>query len=196
VERLRDPLDPGFGYDAVTLAVPVTEPLPDTQLRLDGGALAEAELAALTDRLAARLGWRRVRRLAVADTHIPERAQLSLEALDCPAPPPPPELLPGDPPSRPLTLFDPPQPIEVIAEVPDGPPHRFRWRRTTHLVARFEGPERIAPEWWRRRDGALGGGRTRDYYRVEDTAGRRYWLFRHGLYEEGAPVWYLHGLFA
>ncbi len=86
---------------------------------------------------------------------------------------------------RPLHLFDPPQPIEVIAEVPDGPPHRFRWRRKFHEVMRFEGPERIASEWWKRKDGAVDrAGLTRDYYRVEDARGRRFWVFRHGLYEE------------
>ena len=83
---------------------------------------------------------------------------------------------------------------KLIAEVPDGPPHRFRWRRAFHAVRRYEGPERIAAEWWRRRD---NGGLTRDYYRVEDVQGRRYWLFRHGLYDEKPdPRWYIHGVFA
>ncbi|MGB3803075.1 MAG: DUF6504 family protein, partial [Sphingopyxis granuli] len=100
----------------------------------------------------------------------------------------------GEPPQRPFYLFDPPQPIEVIAEVPDGPPQRFRWRRALHAVRLYEGPERIAAEWWRRRDNR---GLTRDYYRVEDVQGRRYWLFRHGLYDEkDGPRWYIHGLFA
>ena len=149
----------------------------------------------LADRLATRLGRGRVRRFRPADTHIPEQAQLELPAIDAPPQSLPwPEPVPGEPPLRPFYLFDPPQPIEVIAEVPDGPPHRFRWRRATHAVRRYEGPERIAAEWWRRRD---NGGLTRDYYRVEDAQGRRYWLFRHGLYEEKAdPRWYIHGLFA
>jgi hypothetical protein len=87
-----------------------------------------------------------------------------------------------------LTLFDPPQPVAVIAGVPDGPPQRFRWRRKVHEVRLAEGPERIAPEWWRRQDGHLGklGGLTRDYYRIEDSEGRRYWMFRHGLFDEKA----------
>jgi protein ImuB len=127
----------------------------------------------------------------------------------------------GEPPLRPLFLFDPPQAVEVIAEVPDGPPHRFRWKHKLHEVRLFEGPERIASEWWKRPTsplplaGEAGGGPeakdipspnpprkqegdlTRDYYRVEDVRGRRYWIFRHGLYEEKAqPKWYLHGLFA
>ncbi|MGB5723770.1 MAG: DNA polymerase Y family protein, partial [Parasphingorhabdus sp.] len=104
------------------------------------------------------------------------------------------------PPMRPLHMFDPPQRVQVIAEVPDGPPHRFTWRRKTHQVIRYEGPERIASEWWQRRDGQQpgNGGLTRDYYRVEDARGRRYWLFRHGLYgeEKANPDWYIHGLFA
>ena len=96
-------------------------------------------------------------------------------------------------------VFDPPQPVDVIAEVPDGPPHRFRWRRKLHEVRLYEGPERIAAEWWRRKGGEYSGkgGLTRDYYRIEDVRGRRYWIFRHGLYDEKPdPRWYLHGLFA
>ena len=78
--------------------------------------------------------------------------------------------------------------------MPDGPPIRFRWRRLTHDVARAEGPERIAPEWWR--DGS--DEPMRDYYRVEDAQGHRFWLYRTGFYEAEAapPRWYLHGLFA
>jgi protein ImuB len=85
-----------------------------------------------------------------------------------------------------------------MSEAPDGPPHRFRWRRKFHEVRRFEGPERIASEWWKRRDGIVDkAGLTRDYYRVEDARGRRFWIFRHGLYEEkSSPGWYMHGLFA
>jgi protein ImuB len=99
------------------------------------------------------------------------------------------------PPDRPLRLFARPEQVEVIAEVPEGPPLRFRWRRVTHHVARAEGPERIAPEWWREVD---QGRATRDYFRVEDAEGRRFWLFREGLYgrETANPVWYMHGLFA
>ena len=127
-----------------------------------------------------------MRRLVPVDTHIPEQMQLALPAVEAGSPAAAwPVSPPGEPPMRPLHLFDPPQPIEVIAEVPDGPPHRFRWRRAFHEVRRFEGPERIASEWWKRRDGAVDkAGLTRDYYRVEDARGRRFWIFRHGLYEE------------
>ncbi|MEJ7925972.1 DNA polymerase Y family protein [Sphingobium sp. AN641] len=201
VDSLSDPLDPGFGFDMLRLSVPRSEPLAPSQLALEGGKVPpQDDVAALVDRLSVRAGRHRIQRLTPRDSHIPEQAQLALPAVESRAPaswhrPGDPE----DPPLRPLHLFDPPQRIEAIAQVPDGPPHRFRWRRTLHEVTRFEGPERIAPEWWRAADGALEGhGRTRDYYRVEDARGRRYWIFRHGLYggETVRPDWYLHGLFA
>lgn len=203
VERLQslaDPIDPGFGFDLIRLAVPVLEPLVPSQLQLEGGAVAAGELAALIDRFSTRHGRGKFRRLAPRDTHIPEQAVLALPAIELAEPLPWPAPEPGEPPLRPLHLFDPPQRIDVIAEVPDGPPHRFRWRRTLHDVTRFEGPERIAAEWWRRTDGHNpgGGGLTRDYYRVEDARGRRFWIFRHGLYgsERANPDWFMHGLFA
>ena len=95
-------------------------------------------------------------------------------------------------PARPIRLLERPEPIEAIAAAPDGPPLRFRWRRALHEVAAFEGPERIAPEWWRETE-AL----TRDYFRVESREGLRVWLYREGLYggETPAPRWFLHGLF-
>jgi protein ImuB len=98
-------------------------------------------------------------------------------------------------PARPIRLFGRPEPIEAIAEVPDGPPVQFRWRRVLHQVAHAEGPERIAMEWWRDQNGrAL----TRDYFRVESREGIRVWVYREGLYgrEIAEPRWFLHGLFA
>ena len=98
-------------------------------------------------------------------------------------------------PTRPLRLFDRPEEISAIAEVPDGPPARFNWRRVHHEVAHTEGPERIAMEWWR---DEKGQPLTRDYFRVEDDHGRRFWLYREGLFgsETSAPRWFMHGLFA
>ena len=202
IGALTDPLDPGFGYDLIRLAVPVVDPLAPEQLALEqiGDTPTEAAMTALVDRLSARLGRRSVRRLVSADTHIPEQAMLELPAVEAAPLRPWPQPEPGEPPLRPLYLFDPPQRIEAIAEVPDGPPRRFRWRRDFHEIVRQEGPERIAAEWWRRADGhAPGkGGLTRDYYRVEDARGRRFWVFRHGLYgaEKANPDWYVHGVFA
>jgi protein ImuB len=199
LEALADPLDPGFGYDLLRLSVPRTEPLAAVQLPLADRADADDTLAALVDRLSARHGAGRWLRFHPRDSHLPEAAEARVPALHAsPGAPGWATAPPGEPPLRPLLLFEPPQPIEVVAEVPDGPPWRFRWRRTLHQVARVEGPERIAPEWWRLGDGRLSGGLTRDYFRVEDQAGGRYWIFRRGLYgsEARAPAWYLHGLFA
>lgn len=196
VGALADPIDPGFGFDMIRLAVPRDEPLAAAQLALEGGAAREEAVAALIDRLSTRVGRRRVRRFVPRDSHLPEQESLALPAIDLPDPAPWPPAEVGEPPPRPIHLFDPPQPIEVIAGLPDGPPQRFRWRRTLHEVLRAEGPERIGAQWWRRPPG--DPGLTRDYYRVEDVRGRRFWLFRHGLYgdECADPRWYMHGLFA
>jgi protein ImuB len=97
-------------------------------------------------------------------------------------------------PSRPVRLFARPEPVEAVAEVPDGPPARFRWRRVLHEVVIAEGPERIAMEWWR---DETGQALTRDYFRLECRDGLRAWLYREGLFgrETAQPRWFLHGLF-
>jgi len=83
-----------------------------------------------------------------------------------------------------LRLFARAERVEATALLPDHPPALFRWRARLHRVARAEGPERIAAEWWR------ADGPARDYFRVEDEAGARFWLYR-----EGPVAWFLHGLF-
>ena len=200
IDTLADPLDPGFGFDAIKLTVPRTEPLASQQIALEGPSTSDESIAALIDRLVTRLGPDCVLRLAPCDTHIPEAAQRLVSASGR-APPSWPTAVQrrASTPPRPLLLFDPPQPVTAIASVPDGPPQRFRWRGSLHEVRSMEGPERIAAEWWRRRDGHLPGhgGLTRDYYRIEDAEGHRFWVFRHGLFEEaGDPAWYIHGIFA
>ena len=95
---------------------------------------------------------------------------------------------------RPQRLLDRPEAIAVIYATPEGLPRRFVWRRVVHDIARVAGPERIAPEWWRQPSGA----RLRDYYQVEDAAGRRYWIYREGVIGDGRgglPAWFIHGLF-
>ncbi len=195
IDTLSDPLDPGFGYDLIRLAIPLTEPMIPHQLPLEESTATDAQLAALINRLTTRLGHNRIRRFAAGDSHIPEQAAFELQLAVQSPPVSWPVLETGEPPLRPLHMFDPPQRIEVMAAVPDGSPLWFKWRRLYHDVIRAEGPERIAAEWWKRRSGK---GLTRDYYRVEDKRGRRFWLFRHGLYgvEKSMPDWYLHGLFA
>ena len=200
IDRLADPLDPGFGYDLIRLAVPVAEALANTQMGLETKVDIKAGGAALIDRLSVRLGSDHIRHFHAGNSHMPERAAQERAAVSGPSTGVWPAPAPGEPAMRPFRLFDSPQPIEVLASIPDGPPRHFRWRRNLHQIVSFEGPERIAPEWWRYRRGYEpgGGGLTRDYYRVEDSEGRRFWLFRHGLYgrEKNDPDWYLHGLFA
>jgi protein ImuB len=202
VERLAalaDEFDPGFGFDMARLSVLVAEAAPPEQIGI-GGSEDAAEVDRLVDRLSARLGARRVRRLIAQDSHIPEIAGAAVPAQMTGTDPGWPayrhyaaaaELAP-----RPLRLLTRPEPIEALAEVPDGPPLRFRWRRALHEVIAAEGPERIEGAWW-----SEHGGPARDYFRVEDKAGLRFWLFRAGLYRDLAqgastPTWFLHGTFA
>ncbi|HKS86399.1 MAG TPA: DNA polymerase Y family protein [Pseudolabrys sp.] len=202
VERLvalADAFDPGFGFDMARLSVVVAELAPPEQMGIGGGEDTIA-LSRLIDRLSARLGAHRVRRPVAQDSHIPELAEVMLPA----------QAVnhdtgwaafrhyreQADLPPRPLRLLTRPEPIEAIAEVPDGPPLRFKWRRALHEVVAAEGPERIEGAWWSER-----GGRARDYFRVEDRSGLRFWLFRAGLYRDLAhgaatPAWFVHGTFA
>lgn len=199
LDGLADPLDPGFGFDEIQLAVLQTESLKPRQDDIEKETIGDNPLSATLDTLAVRLGRNRLLRFRPNDTHVPESGQIAVPAIDAHRPFAWPRAQPGEPPSRPLQLFDPPQRIAVIAEIPDGPPRRFRWRRKLRDIVRFEGPERIAPEWWNSPGDPLGRDRlTRDYYRIEDTVGLRYWVFRQGLYgrETTDPDWYLHGLFA
>lgn len=199
IDALADPLDPGFGYDLIRLAVPLAETLKDVQVGLEQKVDAEAETAALIDRLSVRLGPERVRYFHARDSHIPERAALERTSQSGASNIKWPKAEPGEPAMRPFRLFETPQVVEVMASIPDGPPRQFRWRRTLHQIVAHEGPERIAPEWWRHVRGyePESGSLTRDYYRVEDKEGRRFWLFRRGLFSEtDQPLWYLHGIFA
>jgi protein ImuB len=195
VERLGiigDECDPGFGYDVIRLSALAIERIDAVQSGLTDEYHAN-ELADLVDRLSTRFGAQRLMRQTPRNTHIPEFAVANIPAQF--ARPDDIALIDRDTPPRPLRLFARPEPIETVAEVPDGPPARFRWRHVLHEVAAVEGPERIAMEWWRDEDGrAL----TRDYFRVESKQGARVWLYRDGLYERETPMprWFLHGLFA
>jgi len=194
-ERIEQ-IDPGLGIEDMVLAAKTAEPLAARQLGLripspsrgEGDIVLDDDAAMLIDRLANRLGARSIGRLLPREAHLPERMQHFVFAFtlgnagwraDKP---------------RPVRLLPRPEPIEATAPVPDDPPLNFRWRRRLHHVARAEGPERILGEWWR---GTREAELLRDYYRVEDQDGRRYWLFRAGLYRPDArPRWFLHGLCA
>ncbi|MEL6840501.1 MAG: DUF6504 family protein, partial [Pseudomonadota bacterium] len=147
-------------------------------------------LTRLVDRLCAKFGGRAVTRPVLRESHIPERAEGQVAALAALA-----ETGEAVKKERPMRLFDHPEEVRVLYAVPEGPPAQFVWRRQTHRVARYAGPERIAPEWWKDRPGT----RLRDYFKVEDQAGQRIWLYREGLHEDGRggePRWFVHGCFA
>ena len=197
-------LETGYGFDVIRLAVLAAEPLAAATRQWTGTDLAappdESDIAELIDRLGARLGLRRVTRLLPEGTHIPEFAVSSVAAASV-APAALAKAWRGMPrpgaqmaPLRPIRLLQSPEPIETIAAVPDGPPLKFRWRRMMHEVAAIEGPERIAPEWWK---AAGAEALTRDYFRAEDAGGQRFWLFREGLFgaETARPRWFVHGVF-
>lgn len=189
VTRKLEGIDPGFGFDLMTLEALRVEPLSLRQDRLDGGRDAGADVAALLDRLTAKLGPSKVTWAAWVQSHKPERVERRVPVLAGTA-----KIMPEITKERPLRLFEPAEEIVVLYAVPEGPPARFSWRKVAFLMARFEGPERIAPEWWRDR----GGTRLRDYYKVEVIDGRRFWLFRDGIVGDargGDPRWFVHGVF-
>ena len=180
-------LDAGFGIEMLLLSADELGPLAAEQISFVGAAPTTDDFACLLDRLGNRLGFERVMRLAPHPSHLPEQAVRRLGPEAAPLVEGWPEL------RRPLRLFAWPEPVEAVAPLPDSPPLLFRWRRQTHRIARAEGPERLSGEWWRQRK------LDRDYYCVEDQAGRRFWLFRAGDAVDPATGnlrWYLHGLFA
>jgi protein ImuB len=187
-ERLER-IDPGLGVEAMRLIVTRADAAPQTQT----AALAErteAPIAELIDRLSNRLGAERVFRNEPVESDVPERSFRRVPALQRTGGISWPADLP-----RPVRLLDPPQPVEAMALLPDHPPLAFTWRRVRHRVRHADGPERIAGEWWKR------GGEmrsVRDYFRVEDEEGRRFWLFRRGDGDDpatGDRRWFLHGFF-
>ncbi|MBV8536192.1 MAG: DNA polymerase Y family protein [Alphaproteobacteria bacterium] len=178
-------VEPGFGVETMILGAVVTDPLAARQMALPSSQQRDVEdLAPVLDRLQGRLGRNAVVRLVPVASHMPERAVTVAPALN----EMPPLRWPAEMP-RPVQLLASPEPIDVT-EDEEGPQH-FRWRRIEHRVAECEGPERIAPEWWRTGSGQV----SRDYFWLQDEEGRRYWVYRAISSSRGAG-WYLHGLFA
>ena len=190
-ERIEK-VDPGPGVEAMRLVLPLVEPLAYAQRSggLAPGETDEADLSALIDRLVNRLGADKVYRLQSVESDVPERSQRAVP-VSAPLPPD----APHSPWPRPVRLLDRPEPIEALAMLPDHPPKAFTWRRVRHRVLHADGPERITGEWWRRPAELVA---VRDYWTVEDQAGRRFWLFRQGdgvAPGTGGLAWFLHGLF-
>jgi protein ImuB len=200
-ERLET-IDPGLGIEDMVLTATAVERLAAAQIQMtdDRRQMTEEKsirhlssvicppVAELIDRLANRLGEGAVGKLMPRESHWPERAQCFAPVFAAGEG----AWREGAP--RPIRLLARPEPIDAVAPVPDDPPILFRWRRVAHRVRRADGPERVCGEWWR---DAADAERLRDYYRIEDEAGRRFWLFRDGLYRPAAaPAWFLHGIFA
>lgn len=198
VERL-DRVEPDLGIEDMRLEALEVEPLAERQTALAGAPAlglppGDAALGALVDRIENRLGAGAVTIHRPQDSHLPERAAKPAPVFAT--------IKTGTPWSadrpRPIRLLPRPEPVEAMAPVPDDPPLLFRWRRRLHRVRAADGPERILGEWWRAREEESV---LRDYYRVEDVDGRRFWLFRSGLHRPEAeaappPRWFLHGIFA
>ncbi len=178
-------LDPGFGIEVLRLSAVEVAPLSPEQAALEAGTPSRPDdFVRLLDSLGNRLGFDRVMRMVPRQSHVPERAAqriaptAAVPAISWPAC------------RRPMRLFDRPEPVDAMAPVPDSPPVMFRWRKRTHRVVRADAAERIAGEWWRK------VVPERDYYVVEDERGRRFWLFREGMYGgEPVPRWFLQGIF-
>jgi protein ImuB len=164
--------------------------LSEKQTISDLAAPPEADISDLIDTLSNRIGGDRLYRIVPVQSDVPERSV----ARAAPASPDAGASWSGSWP-RPVRLLASPEPIETVALLPDHPPVTFTWRGVRRRVRRADGPERIFEEWWRS-DAELDA--VRDYFRVEDEQGERFWIYRagdgeHG--ETGSQRWYLHGIF-
>lgn len=183
-------IEPGFGIERLRLVAARVEPLPPEPIPGEMvGARPPPDLAFLIDRLAVRLGARRIHRLTALESDLPERSVGRAGPLGATA------NWPSWP--RPVRLLSPPEPLEqIMAELPDAAPIRFRWRGKSYRVVAADGPERLYGEWWR---DAVERESVRDYFQVEAEGGARFWLYRRGDGEDpqtGDLSWHLHGLFA
>ncbi|MET3438070.1 DNA polymerase Y family protein [Sphingomonas sp. 1185] len=182
-------VEPGDGIETMHLAATRTDPLGPTMVAGDlTGEAAVPDVSILVDQIAGRVGETALFTAAPVESDVPERAVRRAPPLAAPT---------GWPAwRRPVRLLRRPEPLTgVLALLPDAPPRRFTWRGQVHVVVAGDGPERIHGEWWRR-DGEVWA--VRDYFRVEDERGARFWLFRRGDGIEAATgdlSWYLHGLF-
>ena len=183
-------ISPGFGIEVMTLAATAAEPLERKQAVSSLVEESLPDVSDLIDTLMNRVGERAIYRLAPVASDVPERSLCRIPAMaaDTGA------TWPGHWP-RPSRLLPQPEPIETVALLPDHPPASFTWRGVRRRVKRADGPERVFGEWWKREAELVA---VRDYFRVEDEAGERYWLFRAGDGEDaatGTHRWFLHGVF-
>ncbi|MBO0752864.1 MAG: DNA polymerase Y family protein [Bradyrhizobiaceae bacterium] len=183
-------VDPGFGIEIMRLAAPLAEPLPPQQRDFPFAGEAEGDISALIDTLTNRVGCQRLYRFAPVESDVPARCVRRVAPLS-----PATSATWADPWPRPARLLPVPEPIVTVALLPDHPPVTFTWRGIRHRVSRADGPERVFGEWWKHDTEAAA---VRDYFRVENDAGERFWIYRCGDGEDGATGsqrWFLHGIF-
>ncbi|HWD99542.1 MAG TPA: DNA polymerase Y family protein, partial [Bryobacteraceae bacterium] len=177
----------GFGFETFVLSVLDIETLDPMQLSLSQARPVEDESSfdMLVDRFGMKLGFQEVNRIRVRESLLPEHA---IEFRPAAAPP----AVSAEWPAyriRPVRLIDPPTRIEVSILIPGGSPVQFFIGARKHRIVRSEGPERLTDEWWLERTGSsCGNGGVRDYYRIEDDQGFRFWIFR-----DRFEHWFLHG---
>lgn len=180
-------LEPALGIELFILEAPkVDEYLPQQEKMWEGfGGLEDVRLSELLDRLAGKIGNQAIHRYVPVEHYWPERSFKVAETFN--------EQLTttwrADK-LRPLQLLRVPERIHVTSAIPDYPPMLFIYNGMRHTIINTDGPERIEQEWW------LQQGQHRDYYRVEDEEGNRYWIFRLGHYDEKNNNWFIHGFFA
>ncbi|MFD1787857.1 DUF6504 family protein [Sphingomonas floccifaciens] len=189
-------VEPGLGIEAMTLIVPLSEAMGASQRDgLETGMGRGPDLASLVDALSNRFGSGSLHRAAPRAGAMPERSVDRPVALAVPG-----GVAWDDDLPRPARMLARPEPVDVIALLPDDAPRMFVWRGRRFPVTRGDGPERLYGEWWR--DGGVEGERpytVRDYYQVETATGGRYWLFRlgDGVNPSTGPMrWFIHGAFA
>lgn len=189
-------VEPGLGIEAMTLVAPLVETLTPRQgASLESLTRRGPDLSALVDTLANRFGQRSLHRTAPRAGAMPERSVALTPALRQADGAAWSDELP-----RPSRMLARPEPVDVIALLPDDAPRLFLWRGKRYRVTQGDGPERLQGEWWR--DGGIEGETplsVRDYYQVETEAGGRYWLFRLGdgvHAATGSMRWFIHGAFA
>jgi protein ImuB len=183
-------IEPGFGIEVMTLVASIAEPLAQTQAVSSLVEKTAPDISDLVDTLANRVGERAIYRAAPVASDVPERSVCRIPAMA----PETGATWPGHWP-RPSRLLPHPEPIETVALLPDHPPVSFTWRGIRRRVKRGDGPERVFGEWWTR-DAELVA--VRDYFRIEDDAGERYWVYRAGDGEDkatGSHQWFIHGVF-
>jgi protein ImuB len=185
-ENKLQTIQPDLGIDLFTLEAPKVEDHFAFQEKLweQSGGLDDERLSELLDRLGNRSCIQAIRYVP-DQRYWPERSFKPASSLQ--------EKPTSDWRSdrlRPLHLLSTPERINVTAPIPDYPPMLFQRNGKLHRIIKADGPERIEQEWWLQR------GEHRDYYRVEDEEGKRYWLFRLGHYDDKKFQWFLHGFFA